>query len=124
MGDGYHLPTILFAKCPDTGFPRWLNGKESTSCKCRRHSRLKFDPWVGKIPGEGNSNPFQYSCLKNPRDRGDWQAIVYGVTESGMTEHTHAQRWANSALPPPTLSNPRQATMMDVTGEDPSWKEG
>ena len=23
-----------------------------------------------KILGEGNGNPFQYSCLENPRDRG------------------------------------------------------
>ena len=29
--------------------PRWLSGKEST-CQCRRHRRLKFYPWVGKMP--------------------------------------------------------------------------
>ena len=33
-------------------------------------------------PGEGNINPLQYSCLKNPRDRGAWWAAVYGVTQS------------------------------------------
>ena len=32
-------------------------------------------------PGEGNSNPLQYSCLENPMDRGVWQAIVHGVTK-------------------------------------------
>ena len=31
-----------------SGLPRWLNGKEST-CHCRRHQRLEFNPWVGKI---------------------------------------------------------------------------
>ena len=32
--------------------------------------------------GEGNGNPFQCSCLKNPRDgRAGW-AAVYGVTQS------------------------------------------
>ena len=31
-----------------------------------------------RYPGEGNGNPFQYSCLENPMDRGPWQAIVYG----------------------------------------------
>ena len=36
-------------------------------------------------PGEGNGNPLQYSCLENPMDRGTWQAIVHGVTESDMT---------------------------------------
>ena len=43
-------------------------------------------PWLGRYPGEENDNPFQYSCLGNPMDRGDWQAIVHGVTkESDMT---------------------------------------
>ena len=25
---------------------------------------------IGKIPGGGNGNPLQYSCLRNPMDRG------------------------------------------------------
>ena len=25
-----------------------------------------------RSPGEGNGNPFQYSCLENPLDRGAW----------------------------------------------------
>ena len=33
-------------------------------------------------PGEGNGNPFQYSCLENPMDRGAWQGIVHRVTKS------------------------------------------
>ena len=28
-----------------------------------------FDPWARKIPGKGNGNPFQYSCLGNLMDR-------------------------------------------------------
>ena len=24
------------------------------------------------LPGEGNGNPLQYSCLENPMDRGAW----------------------------------------------------
>ena len=39
-------------------------------------------PGSGRYPGEGNSNPLQYSCLENPIDRGDWQATVHGVTKS------------------------------------------
>ena len=31
---------------------------------------------------EEMQNPLQYSCLKNPMDRGAWWAIVHGVTES------------------------------------------
>jgi len=26
----------------------------------------------GRSPGEGNGNPFQYSCLGNHMDRGTW----------------------------------------------------
>ena len=32
-------------------------------------------PGSGRSPGEGNSNPLQYSYLKNPMDRGAWRAI-------------------------------------------------
>ena len=39
-----------------------------------------------RSPGEGNSYPLQYSCLKNPMDRGAWQAPVHGVAELYMTE--------------------------------------
>ena len=33
-------------------------------------------------PGEGNSNPLQYSFLENPMDKGAWWAAVHGVTKS------------------------------------------
>ena len=42
-----------------------------------------FDPWVEKIPlEEARATPLQYSCLKNPMDRGDWWATVPRVTKS------------------------------------------
>ena len=37
---------------------------------------------LGRSPGEGNGNPFQYSCLENPMDREAWQATVHGVTKN------------------------------------------
>ena len=41
---------------------------------------------LGRSPGEENGNPFQYSCLGAPMDRGAWQATVHGVAkESDMT---------------------------------------
>ena len=43
---------------------------------------LRFDLWVGKIPGGGHGSPLQYSCLENPMDRGAWWATVHGVTKS------------------------------------------
>ena len=63
------------------GLPRWPSGKEF-ACQLRRCKRHKCDPWVGKIPGGGNSNSLQYSCLKNPMDREAWWATVHAVTKS------------------------------------------
>ena len=43
---------------------------------------------MGSIPGlgrslrGGHSNPFQYSCLENPTDRGAWWATVQNVANS------------------------------------------
>ena len=47
---------------------------------------------VGKIPGGGNGNPLQYSCLRNLMDRGAWQATVHGVAESDVIEHTKSKK--------------------------------
>ena len=44
-------------------------------------------PRLGRSPGEGNGNPFQYSCLENPMNRGAWWATVHRIAESDMTEH-------------------------------------
>ena len=39
-------------------------------------------PGSGGFPGEGNSNPLQYSCLENPMDnRNLVQATVHGVAD-------------------------------------------
>ena len=43
--------------------------------------RLHF-PFSLSCIGEGNGNPFQCSCLENPRDGGAWWAAVYGVAQS------------------------------------------
>ena len=37
---------------------------------------------LGRSPGEGNGNPYQYSCLENSMDRGAWWAAVHGVAKS------------------------------------------
>ena len=37
---------------------------------------------LARFPGEGSSNPLQYSSLGNPMDRGVWQATVQGITKS------------------------------------------
>ena len=43
-------------------------------------------PESGRFPAEGNGNPLQYSCLRNPMHRGAYGIIVPGVAkESDMT---------------------------------------
>ena len=39
-------------------------------------------PRSGRTPGEGNGNPLQYSCLRNPMDRGALWATVHGIKKS------------------------------------------
>ena len=48
-------------------------------------------PGLGRSPGEGNGNPLQYSCLKNPMDRGAWQAAVQRVLKSRTQLSDYAQ---------------------------------
>ena len=60
------------------GFPGGSEGKE-LACNA---GDLGSIPGVGRFPGEGNDNPPQCSCLGNPMERGAWQAIVQGVTQS------------------------------------------
>ena len=65
------------------GFPGGSNGKKS-ACNA---GDLSFIPGSGRLPGEGNGNPLQYSCLENPMDRGARCAAIRGVTGSDTTEH-------------------------------------
>ena len=37
---------------------------------------------LGRSPGGGPGNPFQYSCLENSMDRGAWWARVHGIAKS------------------------------------------
>ena len=69
------------------GFPCSSVGKESAY----HTGDLGSIPWLGRSPGEGNGNLFQYSCLENPMDRGARQAIV----------HVVARVWHDLATKPP-----------------------
>ena len=51
--------------------------------------------------GEGTGKPLQYYCLENPRDRGAWWAVVYGVAQN----QTQLKRLSSSRLPCPSLSH-------------------
>ena len=56
-------------------------GSDGTESACNAGD-LGSVPWSGRFPGEGKGYPLQYSCLKNPMNRGAWWAIVHGVTKS------------------------------------------
>ena len=65
-------------------FPGGSDGKEYV-CNV---GYLDSIPGSGRSPEEGNGNPFQYSCLENPKDSpggdsqgGAWWATVYGVAK-------------------------------------------
>ena len=60
------------------GFPGGSDGKEST-CNVGDPGLI---PGSRKIPGGGRGNPLQYSCLKNPMDRGACWATVHGMAKS------------------------------------------
>ena len=50
-------------------------------------------PGSGRLPGEGNGNPLQYSCLGNPINRGAWWATVSrSCKESDSTERLSTHR--------------------------------
>ena len=74
-----------------SGIPSWLGGNQST-CKCRSLWSHRLDPWVRRIPWRRKCNPLQYSCQKNPTDRGALWAAVCGVAKSWTQVSKHAQR--------------------------------
>ena len=65
------------------GFPCGSDGKE---CACNAED-LGSISGLGRSPGEGDGNPFQYSCLKNPH--GQRSLVSYspwGLKELEATE--------------------------------------
>ena len=57
-------------------------------------------------PGEGKSNPLQYSCLEKPMDRGAWRATGLGISEKSRTT-----RWLNNNTYLLLLKSPKSTTL-------------
>ena len=74
----------IVSSMPITGLPRWLSGRES-ACSGGDTGSI---PGSERSPGGGSSNPVQYSCLENPKDREAWQATAHEVAK---TEHVCAR---------------------------------
>ena len=68
------------------GFPVGSDCKEP-ACQCRRHRRLRFDPWLGKIPWRRERQPTPVSL---PGESQGQRSLVgyspWGHRESDMTE--------------------------------------
>ena len=65
------------------GFPDGSEGKESAS----NPGDLGWVPGLGRSPGGGHGNPFQYSCLENPHgQRSLVDCSPWGCKELDMSE--------------------------------------
>ena len=60
------------------GLLQWFSSKES-ACNAGDAGLI---PESGRFPGGEHGNPFQYSCLGHPMDRGALWATVHRVTKS------------------------------------------
>ena len=65
------------------GFPYSSVGKES-ACNA---GDLGSIPGLGRLLGEGNGNPLQYSCLENPMDRVAWLCDPVDCSPSDSSVH-------------------------------------
>ena len=68
FGDDSRALHLLCTLLLTAVFPGGSDGKASAY----NAGDLGLIPGLGRSSGEGNHNPFQYSCLENPMDRGAW----------------------------------------------------
>ena len=79
---GYALSKRKFRISHPCWFPRWHKWLKNPPANAGDIRDLGSIPGSGRSPGEGNGNPFKYSCLENPMDRGAWGATVHRVIKS------------------------------------------
>ena len=78
--------SALWYWTPPSPKPYILTFQSCLRC-CLQGCRPHFAPQLSSCtsffsqhPGEGNSNPLQYSSLENPMGRRAWQATIFGVS--------------------------------------------
>ena len=73
------------------GVPGGASSNEP-ACQCGRHKDVGSIPGSGRSSGGGHGNQVQYSCLKNPMDRGvrilEWVAIPFSRGSSQARDQT------------------------------------
>ena len=71
-----------------TRLPQWLSGKKSLYTA----GDVGSIPGLGRSPGEGNGNLFQYSCKENSMGRRACWVTVHGVSGWGHIK-VHQYNW-------------------------------
>ena len=94
------------------GFPGGSDGRECV-CNARDQSLI---PRSGRLSGEGNGNPLQYSFLENPLDRGAWRATVQGVAKirTWLTDWTVTKKRVNLLLTNSVISFTHNGNLLKV----------
>ena len=85
------VPLIAIMGC--IRLPRWLSGKRIPASAGATRDVASVSE-SGRSSGEGNDNPLQYPCLRNPMDREAWWeawwATILGVAKSWILLSMHA----------------------------------
>ena len=63
---------LCLAEESEDGQSRGFPGGSDSKASAYNVEDLSSIPGSGRSPGEGNSNPLQYSCLENSMDGGAW----------------------------------------------------
>ena len=87
--DSWNTGIVRVRECQEC-FPGGASGKEpNLSASAGDIRDMGSIPGLQRSPGGGHGSalqysgsPLQYSCLKNPMNRGAWQATVRGVAKS------------------------------------------